>query len=164
LTGAKISDLVAIQGDSSKFEYLSDLAGADYRFVPYLQLAWPLMRDRNMLDEPLAVGGKQYLKGLGMHSAARVTYKLAVPYQRFDAAIAIDDAAKGRGSAVFGVYIERDGKWQPTLTSDTIRGGEAPRPVSVDLRGATGLTLTVDYADRGDELDYADWLDARLVR
>jgi len=35
---------------------------------------------------------------------------------------------------------------------------------TVDVRGATGLTLTVDYADRGDELDYADWLDARLVR
>jgi hypothetical protein len=26
------------------------------------------------------------------------------------------------------------------------------------------LTLTVDFADRGDELDHTDWLDARLIR
>ena len=78
--------------------------------------------------------------------------------------MALDDAAKGRGSVVFGVYLLRDGKWAEAYKSGIVRGGESPQPVSVDLRGAQGLTLTVDYADRGDELDYADWLDARLVR
>jgi hypothetical protein len=47
--------------------------------------------------------------------------------------------------------------------SGIVRGGEAPQTVSVDLAGAQGITLTVDYADRGDELDRADWLDARLM-
>ena len=78
--------------------------------------------------------------------------------------VSVDDAAKGRGSVVFGAYVLRDGKWAEAYKSEIVRGGEPPRPVSVDLGGAAGLTLTVDYADRGDELDYADWLDARLVR
>ena len=104
------------------------------------------------------------MKGIGLHSAARVTYKLERDYRKFDATIALDDASKGRGSVVFGVYEMRDGKWSEAFKSDTMRGGDSPHPVSVDLRGATGLTLTVDYADRGDELDYADWLDARLVQ
>ena len=71
-----------------------------------------------MLGEPLVVGGKRYLKGIGMHSAARLTYRLDGKYQRFDAAVAIDDSADGRGSVTFGVYVLRDG---------TVEGGVQER-------------------------------------
>jgi hypothetical protein len=132
--------------------------------VPYLSIEWPYRRDRNVMGDPLSVGGKRYMKGIGMHSAARLTFRLDGDYRRFDAAVAIDDSAGKRGSVTFGVYVLRDGAWAEAFTSGTVRGGEAPRPVSVDLTGAQGLTLTVDYADRGDELDRANWLDARLVK
>ncbi len=52
---------------------------------------------------------------------------------------------------------------QERFTSPIVRGGDAPLPVSVDVRGAKKLELLVDYADRADVLDHADWLDARLV-
>jgi hypothetical protein len=39
-----------------------------------------------------------------------------------------------------------------------------PVPVSVDLGGAKRLDLVVDFADRADELDRANWLNARLVK
>ena len=42
-------------------------------------------------------------------------------------------------------------------------GGMSPVPVSVDLSGVRQLSLLVDFGERGDELDYADWLEARLV-
>jgi hypothetical protein len=103
------------------------------------------------------------LKGIGMHSASRLTYRLERKYQRFEAAIAVDDSADGRGSVTFGVYVLRGGAWQDAYRSGIVRGGDVPLPISVDLDGAEGLTLTVDYADRGDEMDRADWLDARLV-
>jgi hypothetical protein len=125
---------------------------------------WPFTRDRNVLGEPIAVRGKRYSKGIGMHSAARLTYRLDGDYRRFDSSAAIDDSAKGRGSVTFGVYTLRDGKWGEAFKSWIVRGSDAPQPVSVDLRGAKGITLTVDFADRGDELDHAVWLDARLVR
>jgi hypothetical protein len=64
----------------------------------------------------------------------------------------------------FGVYLLRGGQWQSAYTSGILRGGVSPQSVSIDMSGATGLTLTADYADRGDELDHADWLDARLVK
>jgi hypothetical protein len=164
LTGGKVDDIVALQSLGERIKYLSDFERADYRFVPYLSIEWPMGRDRNVLNSPLTVDGKRYLKGIGLHSAARVTYRLDREYQRFDATVAVDDAAKGRGSVVFSAYVEREGKWGEAYKSDTLRGGELPQAVSVDLRGAKSLTLTVDYADRGDELDYADWLDARIVR
>ena len=162
LTGSSVDEVVSLQSLGGRFVYLSDLEPADYRQVPYLDIQWPYKRDRNVLGDPLMVGGKRYLKGLGMHSAARLTYKLERQYKRFDAEVAIDDSAGGRGSVVFAVYVLRDAKWQPAYTSDVVRGGDAPKNVSVDLTGADAMTLVVDYADRGDELDYADWLGARL--
>jgi len=163
-SGGSVDDLIALQSLGGRFVYLSDLNPVDYRHVPYFTIHWPYQRDRNALGEMLVVNGKQYLKGIGMHSASRLTYSLNAEYRRFDAAVAIDDSAKRRGSVVFGVYLLRDGQWREAYRSGTIRGGNSPQPVSVDLSGAAGLTLTVDYADRGDELDRAVWLDARFIK
>jgi hypothetical protein len=159
-----LEDVALLQMLGGPFVYLSDLEPEGYQHIPYLSIKWPQVRDRNVLGEPLSVDGKRYLKGIGMHSAARLTYRLEDRYRRLDAAVAIDDSARKRGSVTFGAYVFRDGEWSEAYTSGTVRGGEAPRSVSVDVAGAQGLTLTVDYADRGDELDHADWLDARLVK
>jgi hypothetical protein len=164
LSGGSVDDVVALQTLGARFVYLSELEPAAYRHVPYLDVAWPYERDRNVVGQPLVVGGKRYLKGIGMHSASRLTYRLDGNYRRFDAAVAVDDSAERGGSATFGAYVLRDGQWQEALKSGIVRGGDAPQPVSVHVNGARGLTLTVDYADRGDELDRAVWLDARLVK
>jgi len=164
LAGGSVNDLALLQSLGGRFTYLSDLEPQGYRHVPYLSIEWPNARDRNVVGEPLSVGGKRYLKGIGMHSAARLTYRLDGNYRRFDAAVAIDDSAGNRGSVTFGVYVLREGAWKQAFTSGMVRGGEAPRLVSIDVAGAQGLTLTVDYADRGDELDRANWLDARLIK
>jgi len=108
----------------------------------------------------LRVDGRTYLKGLGMHSASRITFALSEPYRRFQSALAVDDLAEGGGSVAFRVFV--DG--QVRYSSPVIRGGQDPLPISVDLAGATRLDLVVDFAERADELDRADWLDARLIR
>jgi hypothetical protein len=164
LSGGARDAIASLQSLRGNFAYLSDLEPADFRHVPYLSIPWPYTRDSNVLGKPLCVGGERYLKGLGMHSAGRLTYRLDDSVRKFEALAAIDDAAENRGSAIFGVHVLRDGKWQSAFTSRTIRGGMPPEQVSVDLRGSQALTLTVDYADRGDERDYADWLEARLSK
>jgi hypothetical protein len=164
LAGGSVSDLTLLQSMGGQFVYLSDLEPAGYRHVPYLTIEWRLQRDRNALGEPLTVGGQRHLKGLGMHSASRVTYHLEGKYRRFDALAAIDDSAGKKGSVTFAAYVLQGDQWTAAYTSSVVRGGDPPQPVSVDVRGAQGMTLTVDFADRGDELDHADWLDARLVK
>ena len=164
LAGGTCDDIVSLQSLGGRFDYLSDLEPADYRHVPYLDVPWPYERDRNLPGQPLSAGSNVFLKGIAMHSAARLTYRLEGNYRRFDAAVAIDDSAGGRGSVSFAVYLLRGGKWQEAFHSGTVRGGAKPQAVSIDVSGAAAMTLTVDYADRGDELDHADWLDARLVK
>jgi hypothetical protein len=152
--------LVFIQPLSGRAVYLSDLKPSDYKFTPFLDATWPYRLDRSVAGTWLRAGGAPYLKGIGMHSAARLTYDLDEPYKRFQAELAMDDSASGGGSARYSVFV--DGKER--FASETIRGGMKPAPISVDLSGAKRLELVVDYADRGDVLDHADWLNARLIK
>ncbi len=152
-------ELVGLQPLGGRVTYLSDLAVADDRHVPFLDLHWPYRTDRSVSGGWLRAGASLYLKGLGVHSAARLTYLLDEPYRRFETELAVDDGTSGRGSVRFRVFVDGNLKY----TSPTVRGREPPVPVSVDLSGAKRLDLVVDFADRADEQDHADWLDARLV-
>ena len=107
----------------------------------------------------MRAGDRLYAKGIAMHSASRLTYRLERPYSRFEAELAIDAETSGRGSVTFRVFADREQKF----ASEVIRGGQAPLPISVDIRGAKQVSLLIDFAERGDEQDHADWLDARFV-
>ncbi len=156
--------IVALQPLGGNAVYLSDLKPASYKHIPFLQLRWPYQADRNVAADLLRAGGNLRLKGLGMHSASRLTYNLDREYRRLDAELAIDDAAAGYGSVVFRVFVdEGNGTWLPKFTSGIIRGGQPPERMSVEIGGAKRISLLVEFADRGDERDDADWLDARLI-
>ncbi len=157
---AKAEGLVFLMPQSDRAVFLSDIRPDEYRFLPYLEMKWPYRTDRNVTGGQLRSGGRLYLKGLGVHSAARLSYKLDRPWSRFQAEIGIDDSTGGRGSVGFRVFV--DGKVK--YASPAIRGGMAPQPISVDLAGAKQLDLVVDYGEASDVLDHADWLNARLVK
>ncbi len=151
--------LVCLMPLDGKWTFLSDLKPEAYRHLPFLNLTWTFRNDANATGTQLRAGGAPYAKGLGMHSAARLTYRLSRPYRTFEADIAIDEVAGDRGSAVFAVYADD----KLAFKSNVIRGGAAPLPVKVDIAGAKRVSLIVEYADRGDELDRANWLYARVA-
>ena len=157
---AKAEDLVFLMPQTDRAVFLSDIRPDEYRFLPYLEMKWPYRTDRNVTGGQLRCGGELYMKGLGVHSAARLSYKLDRPWSRFQAEIGIDDSTGGRGSVGFRVFV--DGKVK--YASPAIRGGQPPPAVSVDLAGAKQLDLVVDYGEAGDVMDHADWLNARLVK
>jgi hypothetical protein len=156
---AAASDLVWLQPLGGRAEYLSDRRVEGYRHVPFLSLAWPYRTDRSVEGHWLRSAGRLYLKGLGVHSAARLTYLLDGSYRRFAADLGIDDETSGGGSVRFRVFVDGQSKY----ASEVVRGAAPPTAVSLDITGAKRLDLVVDFADRADELDHADWLNARLV-
>jgi hypothetical protein len=167
--GAELSapaeSLVALLSLGGRVTYLSDLKPASYRHVPVLELEWPFQTDRSALGAQLRTAGHVYPKGLGMHSPSRITFDLERPFRRFEAEVAIDAEAGPRGSVVCRVFTDDgNGQWQERAATQVIRGGQPPVPISVDLAGAKRVSLLVDFADRGDELDHVDWLNARLLR
>jgi len=152
--------IVWLQPIGTRVVYLSDLEAAGYRHISLLDLPWEYHRDRNVLGTALRSGTQRFQKGLGMHSACRLTYRLDEPFSRFEADLALDDVAGPLGSVVYRVYVGT----KQRLVSGIIRAGDAPVPVSVDVRGGSSLSLLIEFGERGDVRDYANWLDARLVR
>lgn len=157
-------DLVAWQPLGTQVTYLSDLRTTGYKHIPFLTVEWPYHNDGNCLGGELRAGGAVYPKGIGMHSTSRLAYAFPAGARQFCAELALDAASGVRGSVVYRVFIAgEDGTWQPAYESPVVRGGDPPLPIAVDLKGAQRLVLIVDFAERGDELDYANWLNARLV-
>jgi hypothetical protein len=157
-----------IQPVATRYSFLSDRPTAGFKHIPFLSTPWTLGIDRNVLGGALRSAGHFYSKGLGMHSAARSAYHLGRQFRWFEADLALDDAAQTRGSVVFRVFIDRSPagqlpEWKLAYESPVVRGGAPPIPVRVDLTGAEQLALVVDFAERGDERDYANWLLARLI-
>ncbi|MGC3968064.1 MAG: NPCBM/NEW2 domain-containing protein [Pirellulales bacterium] len=140
-------------------EYLSDLKPAGFRHVPYLQRSWSYGIDRSVGGQALRAGGKRYLKGVGMHSTSRLTYEIPADKKRFAASVAIDDETQGLGSVTFRVFVDKEERYR----SEIVRGGQTPEPIEVEVSGGATLSLVVDFADHGDELDHADWLNARFL-
>lgn len=141
--------------------YLSDLTYVDYKFEPFLDLVWPLRRDRSASGGFLTLRGVEYPKGLGVHSQCAVSYRLDGKFRRFHATIGIDDEAAGKGSAVFEVLLDGKSAYQ----SDVLTGASPPVVLDrLDISGAKTLTLRIDYATLGDIQDHADWCDALLIK
>lgn len=149
-----------VQPLDGQARYLSDLEPDAYKHIPYLSREWPYRLDRTVSGARLRAGGRLYAKGIGMHSASRLTFPVGGEYRRFEAELAVDDETAGGGSVVFRVFADATEKYR----SPIIRGGEPPVPISVDISGAQRVSLVVDHADRGDQLDRADWLEARVVK
>lgn len=141
--------------------YLSDLKPSAYRFTPFLTVMHTLHRDRNVLGDPLRLRGHEYPKGLGMFSRTTVTYQLNGRFRAFQSIVGIDDSTGGDGNAVFAVEV--DGR--RVFTSGSLGGKSPAKQVGpIPLSGAKQLTLIVDYGERGDIQDRADWCDAVLIK
>lgn len=149
--------------------YLSDRAADSFKHAPFLGREYPYQRDKSVEGTPLVARQRTYLKGLGMRSAGILVYAIDPQAKRFEAEVAVDDLAlalgssgeiaSGLGSVEFRVLVDGQEKARATL-----RGGQAPQSVAVDVAGGKKLTLYVGFADRGDVLDFADWLNARFVK
>ena len=159
------TELTLLQPISDRAVYLSDLDPISYKHIPYLETTWPLGRDRSVTGTRLRHGGYLYVKGLGMHSASRVAYRLDGRYRRLEAELALDEGGGLGGSVVFRVFVgDAADQWKRAYESPVVRGGDPALPMSVDVSQAQAVALIVDFADRGDVLDRAVWLNARLIK
>jgi hypothetical protein len=155
-----LSIVSSIQMLGGRAVYLSDLEPVEYSFTPYLSLDWDLRRDRSADGGPLAIGGIEFAKGLGLHSQCSVTYRLDGRYRLFHTLVGIDDAAATGGDAM--VAVELDGR--QIFKQDSLRRSSSPLALeALDIRGGQRLKLIVEHGRMGDVGDRVDWCDAVVV-
>ncbi len=153
--------LQRIQVASDGCVYLSDLEPENVDLQPLLDVVWQPRLDGSVAGGPLALDGKTYAKGLGMHARTEMTFATDGRYSRFYATIGVDDAAGPLGRVVFRVLA--DGR--PLFQSEPLGGGDPAHPLVLDIAGASRLTLVADFGSSVEASgNFADWAEARLAR
>jgi hypothetical protein len=159
-----------------KTRYLSDMEPALARehLGPAFQKKMPYRPDANVLGDPLRMGGREYRKGLGVHSYSLLQYTLGGQQSRFQATIGLDDSARpfdsqspaaDVGHVVFRVRVD-----QRQVLEKAMSWRDAPLPVNIPVAGARVLELEVDFgAVEGSgpgfnfARDRANWAEARII-
>lgn len=163
-----VDSLARLDYSVGKIQYLSDLEAELTEVTPYVggpknlasyAAAFAPRRDRNFENEPLKLGGRSYDKGLALHSQTRQTYRLAGKFRQFTALAGIDDAVSVGGDVL--LQVSGDGK---PLWEGTIKGGEPPQALELDVAGVKRLELLVGFGDDLDIGDHLDLCDAKLMK
>jgi len=138
---------------------LSALSPDAFEETPLLTVPWGFALDRNVAGGPLSVGGRQFARGIGVHSRSVLRYPLGGTATALVTRCGLDDSA-GSGATV-EVRIRVDGqiRFERTITA----ASGLQDPLWIDLRGAGALELVVDPGPDGAILDRFDWVEPVLV-
>jgi alpha-galactosidase len=128
--------------------------------LDYLEQEWGQPHANASVEgHPLSIGGHKFEHGLGTHAQSTLRVALHGNAQQFTAMVGVDDEVNNRGSVTFKVTGDGKTLWE----SGVLRGGEAAKAVTVDLRGVKVAVLSVGNAGDGIDFDHADWADAKFV-
>jgi len=151
----------------------SDVAEARYRKAPpppdvFLSDRVPMRatvgwgdrprKDLSIQDHPLAIAGKTYARGLGVHAVSEVVYALRPEYGRFVAVVGVDDEMHDYTAASITFRVLADDALlgeSPVLRLGDAWAFDEPIPP-----GAKLLRLVVTDAGDGINCDHADWAEA----
>ena len=119
-----------------------------------------LQLKKSVMQQPLLIGTVQFEHGLGTHANSDLLVNLPSEARTFKAMVGVDSDHNHGGSVVFIVHA--GGK--TLYRSPTLRGGDPPLAVSIDLpRELQSMRLKTDTTPDGASADHADWADARIV-
>lgn len=157
-------------GTSLHLSDIDPVGTAERRMIP---MAEPIRyrKDRAAAPgvPPIALQGRRYPKGLGVHSWSELTYELRGEFRQFRAVAGLDDSAGGGGSVVFvvkadGKEVFRSGLIAGPQWAQELQASARPKEIRVPVGGVKRLSLIVEPGPDDDVLDRAVWADAKLIR
>jgi hypothetical protein len=173
LAGASVTippdRLRSIDYSGGKVKYLSADAPRDITAisiwgnvkVPEENLGNYFRRDRTRHSPTLSLDRKQYRRGLFFFPDTTVRYRIGGDYTRFKALAGIDDREASDDYGDAKLTIQGDTK---VLLEASIKRGEAPIPIDLDVAGVRDLIISVTHGPELDTGDFVDLVDARVVK
>lgn len=143
-----------------RWVWLSELTPARVEQTPLWGVDWPARLDRNARGGPLRVDGRRYDRGVGVHSACRLVYRLEGEYEKFLVVPGVDDDAGPLADVTVRIIVDGTVRFE----HEHITPGQSPGQLRIDVDGASTLELDVQFGHYGDVQDRFDWADAALVR
>jgi hypothetical protein len=153
---------------AGKIIYLSDLEPESVRFTPFFGTADGLpslaafyapRMDRNLSSKPLSIDGRQYRKGIAMHSRTELVYRLPGRFSRFEAVAGIDDAVRPHGNVRLEIRAD-----ERVLFEATITGADPPKTIALEPGDARRLSILVDFGEDLGVADHLNLCNARIIR
>jgi hypothetical protein len=160
-----MADVLGIEQINGPVGWLSNRTPIENIQTPYLGggLRWPAKFDSAVDGSPLSFDGKIYTHGIGVHAYSRLTFAIDPQWTTFRTQYAIESHRDNPARyADVTVRIKLDGKIVHEQLH--VREGVLSPVVTVDLKGATTLTLECDYGDAGDTQAHLNWLEPALLR
>jgi hypothetical protein len=156
-----VEEIVRLQVLGGRVQYLSQLEPSQVKESTILSPRQPYRMDQSCQGDVIAIAGKRYPWGIGVHADSELTFSLDGRFAEFRSDVGIAARVGERGSVVFAVL--GDGK--ELFRSKVVTGAE-PRPieVKVPVTGVKKLMLRVTNADDLDLGDVANWGSARVLR
>jgi hypothetical protein len=157
--------VVSVDVEQGRCVWLSDLKPDSYQYHSFdgEQHSWS--PDRNANGDALRLkwpdGESTFDRGVGLHAECTITYALAGKYSRFEALAGLDARTGIRGEAILSIQV--DGKEQALTGGGKLTFAGGPLAVSVDVKGAKALKITVRRGNGGHVQDQVNLAEARLV-
>ena len=153
--------VASIRFVSQRVAYLADLKPTAVNQYGFFDKGFPYRLNRSVAGGPLRLGGRVYRTGLGLHSYAKLTYKLDGAYTSFVAVVGIDDSVHPNGDA--RLIFLGDGK--ELIPKLRLTGRDKPQTVRVKLKGVREFTIKAGFgADNLDVSDHVNIAAARLIK
>lgn len=159
-----------------RLAYLSDLAALEEKFLgadpensllvglateEQQQLLFGPRRDITIQRQSkLRLRGREFSKGLCIHSKSEMSWALDQKYRSFECLAGIDDEVASNGTHAVQLIIRGDDK---VLFDRMITSTDEPIPVQLSVEGISTLHVTVDYGDGESICDWLDLADAKLL-
>jgi alpha-galactosidase len=154
------TSLIAVLLTSFSVAFASETVWLDTLNLSQITQGWGTAQtNRSVREQPLAIGGRKFDRGVGTHATSLVRIELAGGSERFLAYVGVDDNANGAASVTFKVMADGRTLWQSGL----MKPGDPAKAVDLDLRRVKTLLLHVGDAGDGISFDHANWAEARFV-
>lgn len=150
-------------------QYLGDLKPESLVWTPYFgeaanndaarQFYRPRVDRAQEGGGTLKVAGKEYKKGVALHSRTAIVYRLPEGFRTFRAIAGIDDRARPAGDVL--LTIQGDDK---TLFEGRMTGNDDAVPLELDVAGVNRLKIIVDFSEDLDLGDFLDLCEARILK
>ncbi|MGC8846803.1 MAG: NPCBM/NEW2 domain-containing protein, partial [Candidatus Hydrogenedens sp.] len=108
---------------------------------------------------PIKLHGTIYNRGVGTHANVVFYVQLNGYASKFEAIIGVDDETEGNGSIIARFF----GDNKLLYATRTFKGGEEPEKVSIDLRGISYFTISINDAYDDISYDHVDIAEAVFI-
>ena len=140
--------------------WLTDLRPVMHESMPFFVRQWPMGINTNAFGGPLRIAGKDYARGLGLHSACRLQWQLDGQFERFTGLVGIDDSSGRWADAELVLRVDD----RSVAHLSGLQHGQQPRKVDVSLKGKRKLVIEVGFGRFGDTQDRVNLVDPALIR